>query len=142
MSKHSKENGIFNYEPFDKKLMVFILATPSDTNLAFSIILELFILLRIKPKGFQTIPCSLEKYSFELILNDYFLNILNIKGKTKSWPLCFHNINAFLIKVFFLPIFSNYILNYQCNFVFHLLQIFRRGFMCLDCNTFLECKVR
>jgi hypothetical protein len=67
--------------------------------------------LRIKTKNLQTIQCSYNNDSFDLILNDSFLNILNVKEKTDSWPQSFHDINAFLTKVFFLPIFSNSMLN-------------------------------
>ena len=64
--------------------------------------------MKTKAKAFETTQCSYDKYSYELIWNDFFLNILNVKGKTDSWPQSFHDINAFLTKVFFLPFLSNY----------------------------------
>ena len=37
-----------------------------------------------------------------------FFNILNVKEKTNSWPQSFYEINAFLTKIIFLLIFSNF----------------------------------
>ena len=75
--------------------------------------------MRIKTKVPQTTQRSYGKDSFELILNDHFFNILNVKEETESWPQSFYDINAFFIKVFFLPILSHYMLNYQCNYGLH-----------------------
>lgn len=70
--EQSKDNDVFSIEPSSKKLKVFKFAPPSDINPAFSTILKPFTSLRIKIKATQTTQCSLDKVSFELILNDYF----------------------------------------------------------------------
>ena len=113
VSGQFKDNVIEIGEPFSKKRKVLQPATPSDTNHIFPSVLEPFSSLRIKTKPPQMTQCNSDKDSFELILNDSFLNILNVKEKTKTWPQSFHDINAFLTKVFFLPILSNHIFNYQ-----------------------------
>ena len=117
MPKQSKDNDIFNDEPSGKKLKVFKCASPLYTNHVFSIVLKFLTSLRSKTKASQTTHCSYDKVSFELILNEYFLNLLNVKEKTVSWPQSLHNINAFFTKVFFYQIFQKYMLNYQCDFV-------------------------
>ncbi len=109
--EQSKDNGILNDEPSGKKLKVSKPSTSSSTNPALSTILKFFTSLRIKTKISQTTQFSYDNDSFELILNDHFLNILNVKEKTDSWPQYFHDINAFHTKIFFLPIFSNSMLN-------------------------------
>ena len=115
----SKDNDPMNDEPSSKKLKVSKPSTSSSTNPGFSTILEPFSSLRIKTKVSQTTQRTYDNDSFELILNDSFLNIVNVKEKTDSWPQSFHDINAFLTKVFFFPIFVNFMLNNKSNFVFH-----------------------
>jgi hypothetical protein len=105
--EQSKDNGILNDEPSGKKLKVSKPSTSSSTNPALSTILEPFTYLRIKTKNLQTTQCSYNNDSFDLILNDFFLNILNVKEKTDFWPQSFHDINAFLTKVFFFTDFFN-----------------------------------
>ena len=111
MPGESKDNGILNDEPSGRKLKVSKPSTSSSTNHALSTILELFNSLIIKIKIPQTTQCCYDNDSFELILNDFFFNILNVKEKTDSSPQFFHDINVFLTKVLFLPIFSNSMLN-------------------------------
>ena len=115
--EQSKNNGPINDESSSKKLKVSKASTSLSTNPVLSTILELFISLRVKTNVFQTTQRDYNNDSFELILNDSFFNILNVKEKTKSWPQSFHDINAFLTKVFFLLIFVNFMLNNQSSFV-------------------------
>ena len=68
--------------------------------------------LRIDSKAPHITQCNSHKESFELILNDLILNILNVKEKTNTQPQSFHDMKAFLTKVFFILIISNYILHY------------------------------
>ena len=86
MPEQSKDNSVMNDEPSGKKLKVLKSSTLSSTNLILSTILEPFIYLRIKTKVSQTTQCNYENESFELIFNDSFFNILNLKEKTEFWP--------------------------------------------------------
>ena len=127
MHKKSEDNDIVNDQPSSKKLKVSKPTTSSTTNLTPSTILYHFIYLKIKTKVFQTTQCYHDKDSYELILDDLFLNILNVKEKTDSWLQYFHDMIAFLTKVFFLPILQ--IINNPCKFVFQKLHM-------VDCIIF------
>ena len=117
--EQSQDHDIFNGQPSSKKLKVSKPTTSSNTNLALSTILEPFTSLKIKTKASQTTQCSYNNDSYELILNDSFLNILNVKEKTNVWPQFFHDINAFLTKVFSCRSFQ--IINNPCKFVLNFL---------------------
>ena len=118
MPEQSKDNDRMNDEPSGKKLKVCKPSTSPSTNPVLSTILEFFTSLRIKTKNnSQTIQCDYDNDSFEFILNDSFLNILNVKRKTNFWPQSFHDMNVFLTKVLFLQIFSNFMLNNKSKFV-------------------------
>ena len=123
----SEDNDIVNDQPSSKKLKVSKLTTSSTTDPTPSTILYHFTSLKIKTKICQTTQCYHDKYSYELILNDFFLNILNAKEKTDSWLQYFHDMIAFLTKVFFLPILQ--IINNPCKFVFQKLHM-------VDCIIF------
>ena len=99
--EQSQDHNIFNYQPSSRKLKVSKPTTSSNTNPIFSTILEHFTSLKIKTKASQTTQCSYDKDSYEFILNDFSFNILNVEEKIDSWPQSFHDINAFLTKVFF-----------------------------------------
>jgi hypothetical protein len=122
--EQSQDHDIFNDQPSSKKLKVSKPITSSNTNPALCTILEPFTSLKIKTKASQTTQCSYDKDTYELILNDSFLNILNVKEETNSRPQSFHDINAFLTKVFFLPILSNYKLSMQLCFELFSLTIY------------------
>jgi hypothetical protein len=113
VSEQYEDNVIVIGEPSSKKRKVLQPATPSEANPILPSVLEPFSSLRIKTKPPQMSQCNSDKDSFELILNDSFLNIFNVKEKTKTWPQSFHDINAFLTKVFSFVILSNRIFNYQ-----------------------------
>ena len=98
-------------EPSAKKHKVFQPATSSYTNLVIPSVLEPFSSFKIKTKASKLTPCSSNQNSFDLILSDSFLNILNLKEQTKTWPQSFHDINTTLTKVFFRTILSSHILN-------------------------------
>ena len=123
----SADNDIDNDQPSRKKLKVSKPTTSSTMTLTPSTILYHFTSLKIKTKVCQTIQCYHDKDSYELILNDLFFNILNVKEKTDSWLQYFHDMIAFLTKVFFLPILQ--IINNPCNFIFQKLHM-------VDCIIF------
>ena len=102
---HSKENDIMSGEPFTKKRRVLQPATSSYTNHVIPSMLEPFFSIRIKTKVPKLTACNSNQISFELILNDSFLNILNVKEQTKTWPQFFYDINTFFTKVFFSSFF-------------------------------------
>lgn len=112
VSANSREKDIMSGESSAKKHRVFQLTTSSCTNHIFPSVQKHFFSFRIKIKAPKFTPSSSNQNSFKLILNDSFLNIQNVKEQTKIWPQSFHDINTFLTKVFFLPIFSSHILNY------------------------------
>ena len=111
VSTHFKENNIMSGEPFAKRRKVLQPAISSYTNHVIVNVLEHFSSFRIKTIAPQLMPGISKRNSFELILNDLFLNILNIKKQTKTWPQFFYEINTLLIKIFILFIISSHILN-------------------------------
>ena len=77
-----------------------------NINLDVSTFLENFTSLTIKTRDFQTTQCNLNKISFKINFDVLIFNKLDVKEKIEFWPQPFHDINAFLAKIFFLPIFK------------------------------------
>ena len=110
---YSKKNDIMSGELYAKKRRIFQLATSSYTNHVIHSVFGPFLSFKHKTKD-----SKLASYSYnenpKLIrahLNDSFLNILNVKEQTKTWPQYFHNINTFHKTLFFVSILSSHVLN-------------------------------
>lgn len=101
-----------------RSLRYFKLATSSNTNHVFCIVLESVSSLRIKTKAPQVIQCNYGNDSFKIILNDSFLTYWITKKILKlGLNLFTTSMHFFQRYCFFLLIFKNYIPNYQWIFV-------------------------
>ena len=86
----SEDNDIVIDQHSSKKLKVFKPTISSTANPTSSNILYRFTSLKIKTKICQITQCYHDKDSYELILNDLILNILNVNKKIDSCLQYFH----------------------------------------------------
>ena len=75
MLEQSKDNDNLNDEPYGNKLKILKHVTPSNDIHNF----KPFSSSRLKFKAPHATQCNFDKDSFEFILIDSFLNILNVK---------------------------------------------------------------